>query len=992
MEVRVRSRSALPTRRTGETKRLAALLALGTAVAVLVGGLPAPASAVSRVSGVVPVSATSLAPMLTMSTPPGICDPADPPIPPLKIISVSRTSSCRETQVIVHILDRSSGVERGQAKIDVLEWFDLQRNSPIIFHNARMRVVSADPVANQVWEVPESTCGNPIAVGCTVTGTEGPSLLELIAGHTWTGAWTEVWNLDDGEELWSNADGPRSGEKWEDAPYANNAAMGYILEPGSSNPTIRPLSFAIADSAPAVWRCDRLSFKDRATGGGCVNPYAPETVVYDEATQPLVGAVARHVLKAQSLGHAGKPGSGRPLHRNDLAVEAEIRRVVCTGSSPIVGFNCDEYPLATTYEGGAGASEEWVPEKSNSAQGQLMQQFYADWHIRKGDPFYVDPRPLPVSGGGGGGGGGGGPTSTSATVMVVGDSISHGLEDDFTWRFRLYQHAVLHDLDLRFVGDNYGTDRVPDVISDNGPSVPTRNAGYRGGLTFPSQHNARWGRQMHQEIDTITGEVGRHTPDVILVELGFNDLGWNVSSPLGLIDDVKTFIARARAADPGHDVDFVIANVPKRTPLAGFPDLPNIINSYDNGLPPNLAALSTATSTITMANLAGALNPATDSYDGLHPNVQGEYKIAREFANGLNRLGIGPAFDTPAPTDADPTPAAPTSMSATATGLGAKLSWGHVYGAGGYHLYQRDATIGGAWADLPLDIPADSWDVTGLEDGHTYQFKVRTARGLYRSSSESPAASVVAHPTTAPPPSAFTVTPAASSINLSWTRPSGAYTDSINGYRVNWLDSTVGGAVQTRLVSGTSTAITGLVAGHRYELALASINATGEGRLGGANAAIPGAGTPASPPMTARLLALSTVQLNWTTVAAGADYWVLYKRKDSTGDYIRLPLPVIGGTWTIDSLAGGADQYTFCVDATNGTLRSARTTTNCKDAVVSAGLAAGMTVPEVPPALKAPAAGTATAGRSAGALRVVDPMLARAVLARAILSREPGSS
>lgn len=51
----------------------------------------------------------------------------------------------------------------------------------------------------------------------------------------------------------------------------------------------------------------------------------------------------------------------------------------------------------------------------------------------------------------------------SMKIMVVGDSISHGREGDFTWRYRLYQWLKSEKVDFEFVGPFIGTIRPPDA-------------------------------------------------------------------------------------------------------------------------------------------------------------------------------------------------------------------------------------------------------------------------------------------------------------------------------------------------------------------------------------------------------------------------------------------------------------------------------------------------------------------------------------------------
>ncbi|HEY6289997.1 MAG TPA: NucA/NucB deoxyribonuclease domain-containing protein [Terriglobia bacterium] len=49
----------------------------------------------------------------------------------------------------------------------------------------------------------------------------------------------------------------------------------------------------------------------------------------------------------------------------------------------------DEYPFASTHEGGAGARVAGVPLNEQYIQGAVIRNFYAKFGIGEGDPFQV---------------------------------------------------------------------------------------------------------------------------------------------------------------------------------------------------------------------------------------------------------------------------------------------------------------------------------------------------------------------------------------------------------------------------------------------------------------------------------------------------------------------------------------------------------------------------------------------------------------------------
>ncbi|CAB4000889.1 Hypothetical predicted protein [Paramuricea clavata] len=53
------------------------------------------------------------------------------------------------------------------------------------------------------------------------------------------------------------------------------------------------------------------------------------------------------------------------------------------------GYNCDEYPFASSKEGGKGAEIMLVPAVENSQQGGLLGGFYRSQGIKDGDCYNV---------------------------------------------------------------------------------------------------------------------------------------------------------------------------------------------------------------------------------------------------------------------------------------------------------------------------------------------------------------------------------------------------------------------------------------------------------------------------------------------------------------------------------------------------------------------------------------------------------------------------
>ncbi|GGV53569.1 hypothetical protein GCM10010245_84650 [Streptomyces spectabilis] len=127
---------------------------------------------------------------------------------------------------------------------------------------------------------------------------------------------------------------------------------------------------------------------------GCVfHTYIPVMTTMRDLTN-----IAKNIRGVQSRGkHYGRIGSGKPLHRE--ADERKIhnnREKVCPSGQtpPEPGLSCDEYPFASTREGGHNVSADsrgtaWVPLQEQRQQGGRIQTFHKKERIVHRDAFWV---------------------------------------------------------------------------------------------------------------------------------------------------------------------------------------------------------------------------------------------------------------------------------------------------------------------------------------------------------------------------------------------------------------------------------------------------------------------------------------------------------------------------------------------------------------------------------------------------------------------------
>ena len=232
-------------------------------------------------------------------------------------------------------------------------------------------------------------------------------------------------------------------------------------------------------------------------------------------------------------------------------------------------------------------------------------------------------------------------------IMVLGDSLASGMQDDYTWRWQLAQHFRRTDTSAEFVGPHTGTfsmyeDPVLLALVEGRPIPPgangknPMNGPYREG-GFDGGHCAHPGWTAHAAKASVREHVATECPDYLLVQLGFNDLAV-VGPPEEVLRDLGAVVSEARAAAP--DVVILVANIAGTTTW-GNAWFRESISHYNAKLPATLADLSTQRSPVALVDVHSGFDPDADTYDGIHPNPAGELVMAGSFADALLRFGVG---------------------------------------------------------------------------------------------------------------------------------------------------------------------------------------------------------------------------------------------------------------------------------------------------------------------------------------------------------------
>lgn len=146
------------------------------------------------------------------------------------------------------------------------------------------------------------------------------------------------------------------------------------------------------------FRCDSATYL--AGGRGCVFDLVTERWSGLSVKNSAVDSVAKHIRAAQrTAGMPGSTSSGRPLERlkseyapETVGANRSAARRACSTLRPKPGTQCDEYPFASTREGGSSGgpfSVRRVNDSDNVRAGGKLVQWYSSQRMLHQDDFYV---------------------------------------------------------------------------------------------------------------------------------------------------------------------------------------------------------------------------------------------------------------------------------------------------------------------------------------------------------------------------------------------------------------------------------------------------------------------------------------------------------------------------------------------------------------------------------------------------------------------------
>lgn len=156
------------------------------------------------------------------------------------------------------------------------------------------------------------------------------------------------------------------------------------------------------------------------------------------------------------------------------------------------------------------------------------------------------------------------------------------------------------------------------------------------GFTYDGEHEGHGGFLATDVASSnqLVSWLSATNPDIVLMHFGTNDVWCNLS-PDQILDAFTTLVTQMRDNNPN-----MIIFVAQIIPVApeSCPECPQRTIEFNDAIPAWAAELSTTSSPIIVVDHWTGFDPATDTYDGVHPNDLGIEKLADNWYGPLTDI------------------------------------------------------------------------------------------------------------------------------------------------------------------------------------------------------------------------------------------------------------------------------------------------------------------------------------------------------------------
>lgn len=220
----------------------------------------------------------------------------------------------------------------------------------------------------------------------------------------------------------------------------------------------------------------------------------------------------------------------------------------------------------------------------------------------------------------------------TVNILPLGNSITNGTSSYNSYRRSLWQllHKAGYNFDL--VG-SWSLHHMGGPVPD--PDFDMDHDGHSGWKASDILQPPDWDKQR----GNIDAWLGSYTPDIVLMELGTNEV-FQCTGAASAMADIASIIDKLRKKNAA--VKILLAQIPPLGNQWAPKKLCGTDTAYEQAvLLFNKAIVefaqtkTSARSPVIIVDQFTGIDPATDMYDDIHPNLNGEIKMAERWYNAV---------------------------------------------------------------------------------------------------------------------------------------------------------------------------------------------------------------------------------------------------------------------------------------------------------------------------------------------------------------------
>jgi hypothetical protein len=219
------------------------------------------------------------------------------------------------------------------------------------------------------------------------------------------------------------------------------------------------------------------------------------------------------------------------------------------------------------------------------------------------------------------------PQNPTVRIMPLGDSITESRKGHASYRCWLWDMLRERGISADFVGSRSG------VMGSSREEMADADCPYSD---FDPEHEGHFGwctsdfLDEHSSIGCLHDWLNLYTPDIVLVHLGTNDVGYGKSIDEAL-DRLGGIIDTLRHHNPSIVIFLAKLISSTRSWNSRLPE-------FNDRIPEVCLNSCTDFSPVIMVDHNSGFDPAEDTFDGVHPDSSGEYKMAQKWSDAIENF------------------------------------------------------------------------------------------------------------------------------------------------------------------------------------------------------------------------------------------------------------------------------------------------------------------------------------------------------------------